>query len=85
MKTARPITVVWARVLASSAWPDRRPLDAFAQRGPGDRERVDVIGLAAVAVRAALAGHRPGRDPDDALAVSEQETLERARDMLAVL
>ena len=35
--------------------------------------------------RAALAGHQPRRDADDALAADEQEPLERARDVPAVL
>ena len=57
---------------------DRQPLDALAQRGAGDGERVDQVGLAAVAAAAPLAGHQPRRDPDDALATDEQEPLEGA-------
>ena len=64
---------------------DRQPLDALAQRRAGDGDRVDAVGLAALAAAAALAGHQPGRDPDDALAADEQEPLEGARDMPAVL
>ena len=64
---------------------DRQRVDAFAQRGAGDGERVDPVGLAALAAAAALAGHQPGRDPDDALAANEQEPLEGARDVPAVL
>ena len=64
---------------------DRQPLDAFAQRRAGDGERVDAVGLAALAAAAALAGHQPRRDPDDALAADEQEPLEGARDVPAVL
>ncbi len=54
----------------------REPLDALAQRRAGDGERVDAVGLAAITSGAALAGHQPGRDPDDAFAVDEQEPLE---------
>jgi len=64
---------------------DRQPLDALAQRGAGDGQRVDQVGLAALPAAAPLPGHQPRRDPDDALATHEQEALEGARDMAAVL
>ena len=64
---------------------DRQRLEAFAQRGAGDGERVDAVGLAALAAARARAGHQPGRDPDDALAAGDQEPLEGARDVPAVL
>jgi hypothetical protein len=46
---------------------------------------VDAIRLVAVATCPALAGHQPRRNPNHALAVNEQEPLEGARDMPAVL
>ena len=55
---------------------DRQPVDALPERGAGDGERVDAVGLAALAAAAALAGHQPGRDPNDTLAVDQQEPLE---------
>ena len=64
---------------------DRQPVQAFAQRRPGDGDRVDAVGLAAIAAGAALAGHQPRRDANDALAVDEQKPLEGARDVPAVL
>ena len=54
----------------------RQPVDAFAQRGAGDRDRVDAVGLSAVATTAALAGHQPRRDPDHAFAMDKQKPLE---------
>ena len=56
---------------------------ASAARATDDR--VDLIGLAALAARAPRAGHQPRRDANDALAAREQEPLQRARDMPAVL
>ena len=64
---------------------DRQRVQAFAQRGAGDGDRVDAVGLAALAAAAARAGHQPRRDPDHALATDEQKPLERARDVPAVL
>ena len=64
---------------------DRQPTESLSQRGAGDGERVNAVRLAAFAAAAPFAGHQPGRDPDDALAASEQEPLEGARDMAAVL
>jgi hypothetical protein len=63
----------------------RQPVDAFAQRCAGDRDRVDAVGLSAVATTAALAGHQPRRDPDHALAMDKQKPLKGTRDMPAVL
>jgi hypothetical protein len=64
---------------------NRQPIKALPQRGTGDGERVDAIRLAALAAAAALPGHQPRRDPHHALAVDQQESLERARDVAAVL
>jgi hypothetical protein len=44
-----------------------------------------IIGLAAVATRAPLAGHQPRRDAHDALTVDEQEPFKGTGDMPAVL
>ena len=68
---------------ASSATGRRSTPSRSAARATATR--VDAVGLAAIAAAAALAGHQPGRDPDDALAADEQEPLERARDVPAVL
>jgi hypothetical protein len=62
-----------------------QPTETFAQRSPCDGNRVDAVGLAAVTAGAPLTGHQPGGDPDDALAVDEQESLEGARHMATVL
>jgi hypothetical protein len=64
---------------------DRQPIDAFSQRGASDRQRVDAIGLAASATRPTLVGHQSRRNANDALAVDDQEPLERAGDVPAVL
>jgi hypothetical protein len=64
---------------------DRQLLEAFAQRCPRDRDRVDDVGLAALAGAAALADGELGRDADDRLSAGEQEPLERAGDVPAVL
>jgi hypothetical protein len=64
---------------------DREPIDALPERGAGDRDRVDAVGLAAIAAAAALAGHQPGRDPHDALAADHEEPFEAARDVAAIL
>ncbi len=45
-------------------------------RCPGDRDRVDLIGLAAAALGAAAPAHQLRRDADDALATVDQEALE---------
>ena len=54
-------------------------------RGAGDRECVDRIGLAALARPAPAAGHQLRRHAHDALAAREQEALELAGDVPAVL
>jgi hypothetical protein len=45
-----------------------QPLDALAQRRARDGQRVDAIGLAAIAAGAPLVGHQPGGHANDALA-----------------
>ena len=66
---------------ASSATGSR----STPSRSPRDGERVDAIGLAAVATGPALAGHQPRGDANDSLAPDEQEPFEGARDVPAVL
>src|SRR4051812_11643394 len=63
----------------------RQPVQAFAQRRPGDRERVDAVGLAALAAAAASFAHELGRHSDDALAADHEEPLKGARHVSAVL
>ena len=55
------------------------------QRGPGDGDRVDLVALATLAARAPRAGHQPCRDPNHALTARDQEPLQRAGDMAAIL
>ena len=50
-----------------------------------DRDRIDLIALAALAAGAPGPGHQPRRDANDTLATRDQEPLQRARDMPAVL
>ena len=64
---------------------DRKRVDSFADRGPGDRDGVDRVGLAALARRDARSGGQLWRDAHDPLAAGKQEPLERARDVPAVL
>ena len=64
---------------------DRQRVEAFAQRGARDRDGVDGVGLARSRAGAALADGELGRDPDHGLAAGEQEPLERAGDVPAVL
>jgi hypothetical protein len=71
-------------LLGSGQPGDGERVEAFAQRGAGDRDGVDGVGLAAFACDAALADGELGRDADDGLAVSEQEALQRTGDMPAV-
>src|SRR4029079_18801650 len=59
--------------------------EAFAQGRAGDGERVDAIGLTALARAAAGVAHELGRDPHHAFAAADQETLERAGDVSAIL
>ena len=56
----------------------QRP-DALGQRGASDRDRVDAVGLAALAARAPGVGHQPRRHPNHPLAARDQKPLERAR------
>jgi hypothetical protein len=64
---------------------DRQSLDALAERRAGDGDRVDPVGLAALAAAAPLTGHQPRRDPDHALATNQQEPPEGAGDVATVL
>ena len=63
----------------------RQRIQAFAQRRPRDRERVDAVGLTALARAATRVGHQLGRHAHDALAALDQKPLEGARDVSAVL
>jgi len=63
----------------------RQPVQAFAQSGPRDRDRVDAVGLAAPARAAPRVGHQLRRHAHDPLAACNQEPLEGARDVPAVL
>ena len=64
---------------------DRQALQALAQRRPGDGDRVDAIGLAAITSAAPLARRQPRRDPHHPLAMDDQKPLKRPRDMPAIL
>jgi hypothetical protein len=57
----------------------------LAQRRPRDRHRVDRVRLAALPRRAARPRHQLRRHPHHPLAAREQETLERDRDVPAIL
>ena len=64
----------------------RQRLDPSAQRRARDRHRVDLIGLPALdGSNVGVRRHQPRRDAHDAFAATDQEPLERARDMPAVL
>ena len=63
----------------------RQGIQAFAQRRPRDRDRVDAVGLPAPARPAASVGHQFRRHAQDSLAACDQKPLEGARDMPAVL
>jgi hypothetical protein len=63
----------------------RERVEAFAQRGPRDVDRVDAIGLAALARALARLGHQVGRDAQHALAALDQEPLQGSRYVPAVL
>ena len=60
-------------------------LDSFLERGAGDCEGVDRVRLAPLARGAPGAGHVLGSHTDDPLAAGDQEPLERAGDVPAVL
>ena len=62
--------------LDAGQFGDRQMVQTFSQRGPGDGDRVDAIGPAAIAAAAALAGRQPGRDAVYALVTDEQKPLE---------
>ena len=57
----------------------------FAQRRPRDRDRVNAVGLPARASAATRVGHQLRRHAQDQLAAFDQNALEGARDMSAVL
>lgn len=64
---------------------DRQRVQALAQRGSGDLNGIDDIGLAALpsgARQPSASGHVHAHDT---LAAGQQEALKRARDMAAVL
>ena len=63
----------------------RQGLDAGCQRGPGNRHRVDLIALAALAAGAPRAGHQSRGDANHTLTTADQKPLQRAGDMPAVL
>jgi hypothetical protein len=71
--------------LDSGKMGGREVLEAFLERAPGDRERVDRIGLAALANGRASLGHQVRREPRDRFAVIDKEPLERAGHVPAVL
>jgi hypothetical protein len=64
------------------AWEVLEPL---FQRCSGDRERVDRVGLPALTRGSASARHVLRSDPHDALAARDEEPLERAAHVPAVL
>jgi hypothetical protein len=64
---------------------DWQGVEAFAQRGAGDRDGIDEVRFARFARRLACAGGQLGRDAHDGFASGEQEPLERAGDVPAVL
>ena len=64
---------------------DRELLDAVLDDRAGDRERVDLIGLARLALALAGGAHPVRRDAHDPLAGGQQRLLEPARDVPAVL
>ena len=63
----------------------RQGIQAFAQRRPRDRDRVDAVGLPAPASAPPRVGHQLARHTHDALAALDQKALEGARDVAAVL
>ena len=64
---------------------DRELVEALAQRRPCDRDGIDRIGLAALARRAARAGHQLRGHAHDPLATAQQKALQRPGDVSAVL
>jgi hypothetical protein len=63
----------------------RQAVEALAQRGPGDGQGVDAVGLAAIAAGATRVAHELGRYPDDAFPAGQEKPLEGARHVPAVL
>ena len=63
----------------------RQGIQAFAQRRPGDRDRVDAVGLPAPASAPACIGHQLRGDAQDSLAAADQKPLKGPRDVPAVL
>jgi hypothetical protein len=63
----------------------RETLNAVPDDGSGDRESVDLIGLARLTLPTPRSTHHPWGHADDALTRSDQSLLEAARDMPAVL
>jgi hypothetical protein len=63
----------------------RQRLDALPERSAGHGGGVDRIGLAALACAPARAGHELGSYAHHALAALDQEALEAARDVAAIL
>ena len=57
----------------------------LADRGPGHRGGVDGVALAARALALARPGHHVRRHPQHRLTRSEQEPLQRPRDMATIL
>jgi hypothetical protein len=71
--------------LAAVELRGRQRIQAFAQRRPGDRDRVDAVGLPAPASAPSRVGHQLRGDPQDPLAAADQKPLEGPRDVPAVL
>ena len=63
----------------------RQRVQAFAQRRAGDGDRVDAVGLAALARRRAARGHQRAVDPQNTFSALDQKPLQGARHMPAVL
>ena len=63
----------------------REGLQALLQRGAGDTERVDRIGLPALSGALASASRQVRRDPQHPLAAGDQKPLQTPGDMPAVL
>ena len=63
----------------------RQRFETFTQRGAGDRERVDAVGLSAAAGLAPRAGRQRRVHAQDTLAALDQKPLQGARHMPAIL
>jgi hypothetical protein len=55
----------------------RQSIEALAQRRPGDRDRVDAVGLPAPASAPARGGHQLRSDAQHPLATADQKPLKR--------